>query len=536
MDKIYLNVPYAEKDKAKSLGAKWDAITRKWYISENTANQALFSAWRSDALFSSAITENSNTQETLLHEQATVAGMCLSELMAQANTALRRALPNRMWVFAEITEMSQHNGHIYLTLAESKQGQQIAQARATIWASQSSRIISVFKQATDQTLSAGLSVLLAVEVSIHPKFGLSLTVLDINPQFTLGEQEAKKQTIRAKLKEKNIFHLNKQRLFPQEITRVAVIAPAQAAGLGDFRNDATQLATFGLCQFDYFYATFQGTSAAESLVLSFMEVKKAQAESHYDLLVIIRGGGAKQDLMFLNEFTLAEQVCHFPIPVVTGIGHERDSTILDEVANKHLDTPSKVIAFIRQHIVDNALYAKKNWLTISNYTQHNLIRHKAALKQYQTVIQHGSLLTLQQARQRLIADYNLCQQQGSKQLRLNMQALTTLKQQLLLNGQRYCITHNNQLMHWQKTIKLSVIQQITSAKKELLHYQQIVQSMHPNRLLKLGYSLTLDALGKPITSARNAEKAPSIQLVFQDGRIIATPQTGSLSLTSEASE
>lgn len=158
------------------------------------------------------------------------------------------------------------------------------------------------------------------------------------------------------------------------------------------------------------------------------------------------------------------------------------------------------------------------------------------MKQYQTVIQHGSLLALQQARQRLIADYNLCQQQGSKQLRLNMQALTTLKQQLLLNGQRYCITNNNQLMHWQNTIKLSAVQQMTSAKKSLLHYQQIVQSMHPNRLLKLGYSLTLDALGKPITSAINAEKAQSIQLVFQDGHIIATPQTGSLSLTSQASE
>ncbi|MDF5317025.1 exodeoxyribonuclease VII large subunit, partial [Vibrio parahaemolyticus] len=179
----------------------------------------------------------------------------------------------------------------------------------------------------------------------HTKYGLNLTIVDINPSYTIGAFELKLQMIRNWVVEKSEAELNQRLRTPTEFTRVAVIAPQNAAGLSDFRSVAHLLEQHDLCRFDYFYASFQGDARIRAIEMAFTEL--VQNEHAYDAVCVIRGGGDKAGLNELSEAKLARLVCRCPYPVFTGIGHSTDSVILDELANQSFATPTKVIEHIK---------------------------------------------------------------------------------------------------------------------------------------------------------------------------------------------
>ncbi len=534
-DRIYLTVAYAEKDQAKALGARWDAMARRWFVPEGLAVES-FNRWLTTPL----TPKLSDSTSFMVAESETTTitppaqGLRLSELMNQANRALQLALPKTVWVVAEITELGQRQGHVYLTLAESAQGQQLAQVKATIWSSHRDRLFSTFEQVTGQQLAAGMSVLLSVELSIHARFGLSLNVVDMNPSFTLGEQEAKLQQIRAQLKSQGLWPLNKQKHLPRDFAHVAVLAPAQAAGLGDFRSDANQLTAVGLCEFDYYHASFQGVSAVTELTQALAQIQQAHEKSAYDALVIIRGGGAKQDLMFLNDLSLASVVCRFPIPVLTGIGHERDSTILDEVAFARFDTPSKTIAFIRQHIVDAAHSANAAWKSIQQTAAWQLQQARNAINEHQNQIQQLSQQYLYRAKQQLIGYWHTCEQSARLSLKSQAQQLNHWQTQLIWSAQHHCHGHKQQLTQWQEWILPAAQQQLNQQHQRLNHFHQLIHSMHPKRLLAQGYLLARNEAGQVVMSAEAAAKLSHFSLAFSDGSVSVLPQPDSLTLLREA--
>ena len=197
-------------------------------------------------------------------------------------------------------------------------------------------------------------MLVKVKADFHPVHGFDLIVEDIDPSFTLGDLLAKLGAIREALRAEDIYDSNKRLPRPEEFVRVAVICPATSAGQGDFRSEADRLQQAGLCDFDYFTATFQGGDASQSIRDAVRAAYDAHKVRPYDALAIIRGGGSVTDLAWLNDLKLARWVCRVPIPVLTGIGHERDSTILDEVAHRRFDTPSKVALHIAHAIRDDA--------------------------------------------------------------------------------------------------------------------------------------------------------------------------------------
>ena len=231
--------------------------------------------------------------------------------------------------------------------------------KAAIW--NPGPMLARFRQQTGQDLAAGLQVLVQARVEVQDRFGLRLSIVAIDATYTVGVMANQLKIIRQTLEQEGIFHRNRQRTLPEDFFSIAVISPDGAAGLGDFQAGAEPLERFGICRFHYFTVLFQGPNAKDSLLQA---IQKASALPDIQALVIIRGGGAVADLHWLNELELARAVCLSPVPVMTGIGHQRDQTILDEVACRVADTPSKVIKLIADTIQQRAARTQRDVHTI----------------------------------------------------------------------------------------------------------------------------------------------------------------------------
>lgn len=354
------------------------------------------------------------------NEQGSGGGEGLDVFLNRVGSALKSQLPGSYWVRAEVLKADTSKGnHLSLELA-SYDGSQGAKARAWIWSS-NIRIISQFEQSTGSYLKAGLKILFQCRVQFHPEFGLSLVIENIDPKFTLGDMEAKLQAIRSRLTFLNEMERNKTLIKPEEFSRVAVVTPEAAAGLGDFKTIANRLEKYKLCKFDYYPALFQGSNAIDSIVSAITRVvEDFKSGKEYDALAIVRGGGDKAGLYQLNEIKIARCICRSPIPVFVGIGHERDSTILDEVANSRLPTPSLVVSYIQETIVKNARDAKFDYellvrssqavssfakqeirdyrANISLLSHHKLEAAKRQITEHNTDLSHKPSLLLQNAK------------------------------------------------------------------------------------------------------------------------------------------
>jgi exodeoxyribonuclease VII large subunit len=289
-------------------------------------------------------------------------GISLTELLNRVKGVINREMPEAVWVRAEISELRGKNGHVYPTLTErDERGEIPANSKGVIWKGRAAGITAKFEQATGEGLKTDIKILCLVRVRFDPLFGLDLIIEDVDPSYTLGDLAAKLARIRQRLVEEDLYERNKALPAPVEFVRVAVISPETSAGLGDFRHEADRLHQAGLCEFIYFGATFQGIDAPSSIRTAVNEALAAHRQRPIDALVVIRGGGSVTDLAWLNDLELARLVCRSPVPVLTGIGHERDGTILDEIAHRRFDTPSKVALHITTTIKDNALAALQSW-------------------------------------------------------------------------------------------------------------------------------------------------------------------------------
>ena len=343
---IYLNVPFSQKDEVKSKGARWHGERRRWYLPDGV-DPIPFYAW-----LPSIEQKKIDEQSIDSPKEDKKKGITLSNLLSRVSGAVSSEFKLPVWVNCEIASLNTHNsGHIYLELIETdSNGREICKNKAIIWKSLASKLIEKFKNKTEEDLKSGMKVLLLAEVEFNLAFGLSMKISDIDPEFTLGGIEAKINEIRNALKKQGLYDKNKKFDNLIDFTNIAVISPSGAAGLGDFKAEADLLEHYNLCNFDYYEATFQGKQANKSISELFNNLENDFRADIYDAVVFIRGGGAKTDLHFLNEYDIAKSICECSLPVIVGIGHERDKVILDEVAFKSSDTPSKVAQFITQQI------------------------------------------------------------------------------------------------------------------------------------------------------------------------------------------
>ncbi|MEM7107882.1 MAG: exodeoxyribonuclease VII large subunit [Bacteroidota bacterium] len=271
--------------------------------------------------------------------------LTLLELNQTIKATLDANLQPTYWVVAEIGELRNHqSGHCYLELVEKSKDKVVAKARATIW-SYTYRNLSVwFEGITGESLKKGLKILCCVNVQYHELYGFSLNIKDIDANYTLGERARRRQEIIDQLKKDGIFDLNKELLLPQVAQRIAVISSPSAAGYGDFIEQLESNPKGYDFEIQLFKASMQGDQSSESIINALFAIH--DQEHKFDLTVIIRGGGSQIDLDSFDSYELAAHIAQFPIPVLTGIGHERDETIADLVAHTKLKTPTAVAEFI----------------------------------------------------------------------------------------------------------------------------------------------------------------------------------------------
>ena len=398
MPETYLQTAYKDRERVKVLGARWDPARKQWYVPDGR-DLAPFATW----LPAGEHTAPSTPQSTASTELTlSTKGVSLSQLLAGVAQAVAQAYRAGEWVRVEVVKADVRRGHVYLELTERSQaGDALAQARAMIWSDTANQIVPAFERATGVVLGAGIKLLLRAKPSFSAQYGLSLVVDAIDPEYTLGDLEAKKREIRARLQREGLTELNRSLPAIWDYNDIIVVAPEGAAGLGDFQAEAERLQRWGLCRFVIVHSRFQGEGAASEVRKALLEALaswKGLGQTQPDAVVVIRGGGAVNDLAWLNDYELARCICELPVPVLTGIGHERDHTVLDEVAHATDDTPSKVIAAIEQLIVKRARDARANHDAIVQAAEQALHRTRRAVEQSHVDIRSSALLALQDGR------------------------------------------------------------------------------------------------------------------------------------------
>ena len=520
---ILLEVPFAEKDTAKSLGARWNPLEKKWYVPDDLEQDLTpFERWLPSDSEAQAVISPLSDDATSANEKQK--GIPLSHLMHQVQAALQQKFIGAVWVMAEVANLNERRGHWYFELTETAEsGQQLASCRAMIWQSQAERILSKFSEQTGSELTPGQKILLLVEPTFHERFGFSLVIQDIDPSFTLGELEAKLQAIRKQLIDEKLYDKNKAYPMPKDFFRVAVISPPSAAGLGDFRADADLLVNQKLCEFKYFYSAFQGEQVETEMLGALDAFEALHHSNRFDALIIIRGGGAKLDLQPLNNYPLAKRIAELDLPVLTGIGHERDNTILDEVAAVRFDTPSKAIAAIQHAIFSSAQKAQQNWFMIEKASLLYVQKQKQTLRDWENQIHTKSYQLLQSQKQWLTPLILRIQQQSrtlvnTQQHRL-IQTMDTISHQA--KGQLQL--QIQQLDRHFETVEQRPAQILASTKTAVKQLIAFILSSGPETQLNRGFSIIKNAQQKVITSREEAIREPVLEIQFKDGSLSARP-------------
>jgi len=397
---MYLTVTFAQKDKVKALGARWDANQRQWFVPPGL-DLALFSPWLPPQAAQSSSPVPSYDQVAILEDTVALprqVGISLSRLLAGVERAIANAYHEGIWTRVDVVNVTVRNKHVYLEVSERDEtGVIVAQARAAIWARTAERIVPEFERTSGAQLSPGIKLLVLVKPVFKVQYGFSLEITGIDASYTVGDLEAQKRRIREQLKSEGIFELNRQLDAPWDFSRVLVVAPQRAAGLGDFTAEADRLHVRRVCEFHYVYSRFQGAGAPKDILAALHAGIEQACQKQLDAVVIIRGGGAVNDLAWLNDYELAKFICLCAVPVLTGIGHERDSTVLDEVAHKSFDTPSKVIAAVENQVAQRVRDAKLAYEAVQIQAARAVERSKVASERLATEVRTSARSTLSSA-------------------------------------------------------------------------------------------------------------------------------------------
>jgi exodeoxyribonuclease VII large subunit len=541
--RTFLDVPYRQKDEARSLGARWDAEARKWYVPHGV-DLVAFRSWLPMSASPEASTALATPEMLAPTALEAVKGVALSALLAGVARAVAATYQEGVWVRVEVMRVDARAGNVYLELSErSQQGDVHATAKGFIPRGVAQRILPAFERDAGVTLGPGLKLLVRAKPSFSVRWGLSLDIEALDASFTLGDMAARLREIRGRLQREGLFDRNRTLKAPRDFTRVLVVSPADAAGLGDFRADADRLDRHGLCQFVYAHSRFQGEGSAQEIAsVAAKKLDKLIAEGTLpDAVVIIRGGGAVNDLAWLNDYALARFVCECPVPVFSGIGHERDNTILDEVANTPFDTPSKVIAHIRDAIVAGARLAQESFSLVVRSAQATIAARLESTHRLYEVSVSGSMRVLQAARAEALRHWTDVQSEAGRHVGAARERAPLLWVDVCSGAQRAVMgaradaarTHAQSVQH----IALRIAHARNAADAAMEHVNIGASTMvqrardtssallreilgqGPERTLARGFAIARDDAGQPVTSAGRAAASRSLHVQFADGTV-----------------
>ena len=465
--------------------------------------------------------------------------LTLSELNEQIKETLSKAFPSSVWVIAEVSELKENrNGHCYLELIEKQGAEIVARSRATIWSYTYRMLKPYFETTTGQFFTQGIKILVQVSVEYHPSFGLSLNIKDIDPIYTVGDMAMQRKEIINRLQAEGVFEMNKELQLPLVPQKIAVISSATAAGFLDFMNQLENNEFSFKFYTKLFQATMQGGDTVPSIINALERI--FEYEDFFDAVVIIRGGGATADLSSFDNYELAFNITQFPLPVITGIGHEKDDTIIDLVAHTRMKTPTAVAEFLikgMERFYDRMLEMENG---IVQLTRDLIESYQKELEQAATnlddavsdFINKNQLQLTKNGNQlqRAVKQFSFQKEHELNRLKHNIKSKVLLwfavsKTNLLQKRRnlKHAVNAKMQnqysaLKHYKNLLSFESKKMIQNKQEQVHFYENTTRLINPENILKRGYTLTLKD-GKILKSTKYIKLNEEIETRFADGSI-----------------
>ncbi len=428
------------------------------------------------------------------------ASLSLLELNGLIRQILKQTFQTTYWVQAELSDVRPTStGHCYLELIQKDTAGKglIARARAIIWNRTWMGLCPYFEQSTGQTFTSGIKVLVEVAVEFNELYGYSLIIQNVDPNYTLGDIARRRREILQQLEREGVLTLNKELPLPDMLQRIAVISSATAAGYEDFCRQLEEN-PYGLIFYPHLFpALMQGEQTEESILHALDRI--AANFEHFDAVVIIRGGGATSDLTAFDTYLLAASCAQFPLPIFTGIGHERDDTVLDQVAHTRVKTPTAAAQFLIAHQYAHSLHLQEIHQRLEGYTLRLL---------------HESNENFRRLSDRVI-------QRVPQQLLQEQQRLLKTQQRMIQYAANKLSEEDHRLRSIEKTLFHTANVFTTSHTHRLQLIDQRLKALDPEVLLRRGYSITLKD-GHIVTKATELSVGDTLLTCMQDGKIEST--------------
>ncbi len=424
--------------------------------------------------------------------------LSLLELNMCIRGALSKAFPETYWVRAEMSDVrvNASSGHCYLEFIEKNErtGQMLAKIRGSIWAKTFRMLKPYFELETGQIFTSGLTVLVKVSVEYHELYGLGLNVLDIDPTYTLGDMAKKRQEIIQQLQKEGVFTLNKELPFPRLPQRIAIITSSTAAGYEDFLNQLNQNREGYVFYTKLFPALMQGERTETSVISALDRIYSHQ--NLFDVVVIIRGGGATSDLNSFDSYLLAANCAQFPLPIITGIGHERDDTIIDLVAHTRMKTPTAVAEFLVSQIDKEAKDVEALRQNISDVVVDLLHRQNNYL---QLVTARFPALVIERI----------------EALRIRLQSIGVRLPSFAMN-----LLSHRQIFIEQSELRLrnNAVSSLAEEKRFIQLTEQYITMASPDYILRRGFCLAMKD-GKIVKCSKSLKRGEDLVIRFRDGEV-----------------
>lgn len=428
--------------------------------------------------------------------------LTLLDLNQLVRNRLRRDFPDTYWISAEISECKEHfSGHCYLELVQKRENSEAlcAKARATIWANTWAGLKPAFEQQTGTRLHAGQKIMAEVSVDFHELYGFSLVIRDLDPTYTIGDLSLRRQQVIRQLTEDGVFELNKELEWPVLPKHLAVISSPNAAGYEDFMDQLKNNELGIPFQTEFFPATMQGETAAASIIDALNRVQSSSKE--FDVVVIIRGGGATTDLRCFDEYELCYYCAQFPIPLLTGIGHDRDLSVLDMVAHTSVKTPTAAAEHLIDCLSSEVYRLDANMETLRQRTKQLLENYKRTLLANTERLRRSTSEGIHRA--------NL-------QVERSQAELVRRANQLVLERKQEADLKSTRLNHRVQTL-------LDQQKHKLGLLEMRLESFSPELMIKRGFSLTLHQ-GRIVKSVQDLKPGAELQTRLKDGVIYSIIQ------------
>lgn len=445
----------------------------------------------------------------------------LFEVTKSIQKTLTTRYGSSFWIKAEMNKLNhyKHSGHCYPELVEKKDGKVIAQIRSHLWRADFQRINKNFLHTLKEPLKDGVKILFEARITFDPVHGMSLWILDIDPSFTLGDLEKEKQESILRLKAEGNYDRNKKLKFPLLPQRIAVISVETSKGYADFLEVIDE----NPWKYNFFHFLFpsilQGDKAAAAIIGQLRKIEKVK--HHFDMVVIIRGGGGDIGLSCYNDYHLAKEIAEFPLPVLTGIGHATNETVSEMIAFANAITPTKLAEYLIQKFHDFSIPVQKAEETITNRSQQILSDENSKLnseiKLFRTLTANALMKNKNVLAQLTVfIKKDTWAQIENQEFQLNQK----IKQIQSFSDRFFLFQENQTYLLAEKFISRAKLFLKTQC-VEIESMEKNVENMSPTKVLQRGYTLTLFN-GKSVKSLNDLKENDALETVFWDGKVVST--------------